>query len=549
MPGFALDADDSLNWGLSYCMSYQRHQVKIRYACTRKQQSSATRVLIGLLLWVFGFQPDFSLAGNETNAGPKNVWPTHGWLLSTPESQGMDSTPLAEALAFARQREINIHSLLIVRNGFLVLDAYFYPYRHGPSHDVASVTKSITSVLVGIAIDRGYLRGADQPVLDTFPGRSVQNLDDQKRSLTLAHLLTMTSGLDCRYEPAEPTLREMMHSPEWVSFMLDLPMVAKPGSEFVYCSGGFHLLSGIINQTTGQSAFEFARAGLFGPLGIKDVSWPSGPQGVSRGWGDLRMQPQDMAKIGYLFLKQGRWNAGQVLSPTWVSKSTQPLIELRGGEQSYGYGWWVYPKRNPMIYEALGRGGQRISVCPEKNLVAVLTGGGFEPGDFKPFIDAALKSDRPLPPNPRAYAGLEAAVRNAAKPPPPKLLQSLPALALEISGKTYRLGQNSLGLQTLGLRFTGTKEATLEITLPEGQFVLPVGLDGIYRFAKRAPGNSLAALKGLWESQSQFALTFNTVSGINAYQMKMNFLNNSLNLEVDEVTGLVHEKIEGRAVE
>jgi CubicO group peptidase (beta-lactamase class C family) len=264
-----------------------------------------------------------------------HLWPTNAWPVSTPESQGMDSAPLAQALEFARQREVNVHSLLIVRNGCLVLDACFYPFDRASTHDVASVTKSITSVMVGIAVDQGYLSGAEQTVLSLFPGQPIQIVGEQKRALTLAHLLTMTSGLDCWFEPAEPTLRQMMRSPDWVPFVLDLPMISKPGSNFVYCSSGFHLLSGILSRTTGQSALEFARAQLFGPLGIKESSWPADRQGISHGWGDLQMLPTDMAKIGYLFLNQGRWNGRQILSPGWIAKSTEPLIELPGREQSW----------------------------------------------------------------------------------------------------------------------------------------------------------------------------------------------------------------------
>ncbi len=461
----------------------------------------------------------------------------------------MDSAPLAQALEMARNREVNIHSLLIVRNGFQVLDAYFYPFGRASTHDVASVTKSITSVLVGIAVDEGYFSGAEQTVLSLFPGQPIKNVSEQKRALTLAHLLTMTSGLDCRFEPAEPTLREMMRSPEWVPFVLDLPMISKPGSNFVYCSSGFHLLSGILSRTTGQSAFEFARGQLFGPLGINESSWPADRQGINHGWGDLQMLPTDMAKIGYLFLNQGRWDGRQILSAGWIAKSTAPLIELRGREQCYGYGWWVYPRRKPMIYEALGRGGQRISVCPEKNLVVVFTGGGFEPGDFAPFIDAAIKSDRALAPNPGAYARLQALVQDATKPPKSGPVQPLPGLAKEIAGKTYRLGQNSMGLQTLCLRFKEGDTATLDIALPEGQLTLPVGLDGVYRFGKWAPDNKAAALRGSWKSENEFTLTVNTVSGINCYQMKLTFQENSLTLQLNEITGLVHETIQGKSAD
>ncbi len=213
----------------------------------------------------------------------------------------MDSEVLAQAFDYVRQNQIPIHSLLIVRNGYVVLDAYFYPFQEGLVHDGASMTKSITSTLIGIAIGEHKLSSVRQGVLSLFPGRNIANRDERKGRMAVEDLLTMTSGLDCHVDHGEITLREMMQSKDWVQFMLDLPMLAGPGSKFEYCSGGMHLLSGIISQSTGTSALEFARRELFQPMGIDDVIWPSDPQGVSFGWGDLHLQPRDMAKIGYLW--------------------------------------------------------------------------------------------------------------------------------------------------------------------------------------------------------------------------------------------------------
>jgi CubicO group peptidase (beta-lactamase class C family) len=187
----------------------------------------------------------------------------------------MDSEVLAQAFDYVREYQIPIHSLVIVRNGYVVLDAYFYPFEEGQLHDGASMTKSITSTLIGIAIGEHKLSGVRQPVLPLFPQRNIGNRDPQKGLITVEHLLTMTSGLDCQFDHDEITLKQMMQSKNWVQFMLDLPMAAEPGSKFVYCSGGMHLLSGIISQTTGSDALEFARRALFKPLGIENVIWPS----------------------------------------------------------------------------------------------------------------------------------------------------------------------------------------------------------------------------------------------------------------------------------
>jgi len=251
-------------------------------------------------------------------------WPTRGWRSTTAEQQGMDSAKLADALSYIRQRQLNVHSLLVIRNGYIVLDAYFYPYDRAHTHDVASVTKSITAALIGIAIDGGQIQSVQQPVLSLLPERRVANREARKERLTVEHLVTMSSGLDCQYEPGEPTLSQMRQSDDWEQFMLDLPMVAEPGERFLYCSGGMHLLSGLISRTTGKSALEFARERLFAPLGVGQATWPADRLGISHGWGDLHLHPHDMAKIGYLWLNRGMWAGQRVVSAQWVDASTRP---------------------------------------------------------------------------------------------------------------------------------------------------------------------------------------------------------------------------------
>ncbi len=194
------------------------------------------------------------------------------WTTALPEEVGLDSAALVEMFNHVRQHDVPVHSAQIVRQGKLMLDAYFYPYRAGMRHDVASVTKSITSTLIGLAIEKGCLRELNQPVLSFFAGRSVAQLDDRKRRVTLENLLTMQAGWDCGFEPKEARLLEMRRSTDWLQFTLDLPMVAEPGTRFAYCSANCHVLSAILTRTTGTNALAFARRELFGPLGIRDVA-------------------------------------------------------------------------------------------------------------------------------------------------------------------------------------------------------------------------------------------------------------------------------------
>ncbi len=481
--------------------------------------------------------------GAESEEESNIYWPTEGWQTSTPEQQGIDSEKLAETLDYIREEDVNIHSLLLIRNGYVVTDAYFYPFAEGSIHDTASVTKSFTSTLTGIAISEGHIAGVEQPVLEFFPERSVENLDSRKEAMTLEDLLTMRSGFECVNDPSEITLTQMRESPDWVQFTLDLPMADEPGTRFVYCSNNAHLLSGIIRETTGMSELDYANESLFGPLGIRNVSWPSDPQGNNHGWGDLRLAPPDMAKLGYLYLNEGAWDGEQIVPAGWVNESTQKHVSLDEGE-GYGYQWWVSGDITG-LYEARGRGGQRISVLPEKNIVVVITGGGFEPEDLAPFLLESLQSDQALPENPEAYGRLQEKITAASNLPDPEPVPPLPEMAEEISGKTYVVEPNPYGIGSISLSFEGQEEALLNLSLAEDQQVLPVGLDNVYRLS---PGGEFGplALKGFWKTETEFVFYYNEVSNINNYQVSMTFEADEVTLQIQELTGLGGATFDGR---
>jgi CubicO group peptidase (beta-lactamase class C family) len=333
----------------------------------------------------------------------------------------MDSEMLVQVLDTIQQEGHDIDSVTVIRNGYVVAEAYLYPFRPDSRHVVRSCTKSVVSALVGIAIEQGYIEGVHQPVLDLFPGRSAANLDAQKQAMTLEHLLMMASGLDCQdsYLYRWRGLYQVMQSQDWVQSILDLPMAEAPGTRFEYCNSGSFLLSAIVQQATGLSALAFAQQHLFGPLGISDVEWSSNPQGISIGWSDLHLRPQDMAKIGYLYLNEGLWEGQQRLPAEWVGASTRQHIPAQTLSDGYGYQWWVDAEG---FYMALGYGGQCIFVVPAQNMVVVFTSNLAERDFFVPetllkdLIIPAAKSPTPLPANPDGVAALESRVESLANP-------------------------------------------------------------------------------------------------------------------------------------
>jgi len=222
------------------------------------------------------------------------VWPTRQWQISTPEQQGMDSAALAKLLAFGTSRSLD--SLLIARHGRIVLDAYYAPYTSDIPHAVNSSTKAVVGTLAAIAYKEGLLDSYDHQMLDFFGDRTIANLDDRKKAITVQNLLDMTSGLEWEEGISggrEQSLADWSRSSNLVQFVLDSPMAHDPGEVFYYDSGNPHLVSAIITKLTGMKASDYAAAKLFGPLGIAKSYWRQDPQGISTGGGGLFLLPRD----------------------------------------------------------------------------------------------------------------------------------------------------------------------------------------------------------------------------------------------------------------
>ncbi|MDH5656626.1 MAG: beta-lactamase family protein, partial [Spirochaetia bacterium] len=337
---------------------------------------------------------------------PPDHWPSPNWTPSSPEEQGMDSQKLIEMVERYRQEhaqnnEIFIDSISVFRNGYLVADVYFNPlFPQDTEHIINSCTKSIMSVLIGIAIDRGFIKNVDVPVYQLLNCPSCRFTDKRGDALTLKHLLTMQTGLKSRdsYLYMWEGLFQMQTSDDWVGYILDRPFEADPGSRFEYSNMASFLLSAVITRSTGMDTLSFAKKYLFEPLGIRSVTWVKSPQGIYQGFARMWLKPHDMGKIGQLYLQKGVWKDRRIVSQNWVEESIMAhsfpeqyrffydesgsidfgksgsvwtMTNLaRPLSDGYGYQWWLDESG---IIAAIGVGGQFIIVIPEKNMVVAVT--------------------------------------------------------------------------------------------------------------------------------------------------------------------------------
>jgi CubicO group peptidase (beta-lactamase class C family) len=272
-----------------------------------------------------------------------------------------------------------LHSLLVSQGGQLVYERYFNS--HGPDdlENVKSVSKSVLSALVGIAIDRGDLRGLDVTLGEFFDAELETISDPDKARISLENLLTMQSGL--RSTSIE-NYGAWIASDNWVSAALESPLVAPPGEDMVYSTGNTHLLSAILTRATGKSTFEFAREALADPMGFELAPWPRDPQGIYFGGNDMELTPRQLLALGELYLQDGRMGDRQIIPAKWVEASLSPRAKSPQGEaRYYGYGWWVAELMGHMVPHAWGHGGQFIMLVPDLDLVLVSTSAADAAGN------------------------------------------------------------------------------------------------------------------------------------------------------------------------
>ncbi len=312
---------------------------------------------------------DSVIAANETN----KVTSTSTWKTSTPEEQGLDITLLDNTDKRIQDNYPNIYSLLVVKNGFLVYEKYYQGMNEEDANPVYSVTKSVMSALTGIAINDGFIEGIDQKVSDIVPRYFIDVDDKRKKDITVKNVLTMQGGL----ESVDDDFLSFYISRDYFDYTVSQPMNFDAGTKFTYNTGLTQFLSAIIEETSKMNTLEYAQEKLFTPLGIEGVTWHCDSEGHYSGGFGLSLTPRDMAKFGYLYLKNGVWDEDQIIPQKWIKESTSKQVSVNA-ESGYGYLFWTKEfeaKDGKFLeaYAASGSGGQYIVVVPELDIVTVIT--------------------------------------------------------------------------------------------------------------------------------------------------------------------------------
>lgn len=336
---------------------------------------------------------------NQACGAPSSI--DDGWEIASPDSVGMDGAQLCTIAARLEQRATKVHSVVVVRHGKLVFEQYFpgydqpwgqpegqHEFTATTKHDMRSATKSVTSLLVGIAIDRKLIAGVDEPVLKFLPDYAAVKQAGWD-TITLRHLLTMSSGI--KWDEARSWTDPKNDEPHLgleadpLGYVLSRPIAAPPDVLWTYNGGGTDLLGNVIERVSKKSLEAFAREALFQPLGITDVEWKTYPKNskIAAAAG-LRLRPRDAAKIGQLVLNRGQWNGQQIVSADWIAQSITPrfqAIGFFGSTMFYGYQWWMGRSlvggKDIKWIGAFGWGGQRIFIVPELDLVMMTTAAQY----------------------------------------------------------------------------------------------------------------------------------------------------------------------------
>ncbi len=343
----------------------------------------------------------------------------------------VDEYDEVKAEALENGERIGIDSITIVRRGHVVAEFYLNPlFKPDTPHIIHSCTKSIVSMLIGIAIDEGKIASLQTPVLQFFPDVNIAKPDPRLQAMTVEDLLTMQTGLHTEdsFLFKWRGLFKMMKTDDWVRHALNLPMDVEPGTRFDYSNISTYLLSAILTQATGTDALSYAREKLFTPLGISEVRWEQSPSAIYIGWARMWLTPTDMAKLGLLSLQKGKWEDTQVVPAAWVEATTRPQSDPRAYRyfqnedgstdytlstgywvyaniarpfsDGYGYQWWFDADG---MYTALGHQGQYITVVPKLDLVVVFTGRLIGDSNLLParllkeFVIPAVESETALP--------------------------------------------------------------------------------------------------------------------------------------------------------
>ncbi len=441
---------------------------------------------------------------------------------SAPELQGIDPSALQTFLDKIRESKLQFHSIMIVRNGFVVTEGWWAPYEPSYIHQLYSLSKSFTSTAVGFAVAEGLLTVED-PVLSFFPEETPPEVSPNLAAMKVKHLLTMSVG------QAQEPLRAMRENTEesWVKTFLHWPVDYEPGSRFLYNTAATFMLSAIVQKLSGEKLIDYLKPRLLDPLAIRDSDWAENPQGVNVGGYGFRIKTEDIAKLGLLYLQKGVWNDKQILSPEWVEAATSKQIQSTGSDpdgpgdtdwdQGYGYQFW----RNTVGgYRADGAFGQFSLVSPEKNTVVAITSQSMDMQASMKLVWEYLlpvMQDSPIEENKAAQASLKNTLQQLSLSPP--VYQERSPLSAGLNGKKFTLDSNDYGTRSVQLDFTD-QHCVLKIEEPDGPVILTCGYNqwikegnqkergsALFPIPIRTDSPSLVAASAGWQDDQTLIIT------------------------------------------
>jgi CubicO group peptidase (beta-lactamase class C family) len=461
---------------------------------------------------------------------------------STPEAQGMSSADILNFLNAVEQQKLNLHSVMVLRNGNVVTEGWWAPYAPDLKHTLYSLSKSFTSTAVGLAVAEKRLTVEDK-VIKFFPNDLPATVSDNLAAMRVKDLLTMSTG-----HAKEPAVRSEKN---WVKAFLAQPVEHKPGTFFLYNSIATYMLSAIVQKLTGQTILTYLKPRLFDPLGIEGADWEVDPQGINTGGWGLRVKTEDIAKFGQLYLQKGVWSGKRLIAANWIEDATKFEIQSKGGSrpkeendwlQGYGYQFWRC--RND-AYRGDGAYGQYCIVMPKENIVVAITS---ETADMQAILDNVWKhilgaaKGKTLPADTKTQAELKQKLASLALPI--QQVASTSPIVAQIDGKTFSIADNSLRIKTVWLNF-GKDGGIFKLEDDKGEHRINCGMG---RWIEKETDLSSLPLKltptiipgetktkiassGTWTDQNTFVLTVRFIETAHYETITCQFDKNNVTVE------------------
>ncbi|MDB5135921.1 MAG: hypothetical protein JWP37_2524 [Mucilaginibacter sp.] len=489
----------------------------------------------GLLTIGFGLFPSLISYSHNNISAPFTL------PRSTPEMQGISSAGISRFLEAIRESKQEFHSLMILRHGYVVAEGWWQPYSSEHRQQLYSLSKSFTGTAIGLAVAEGLLT-VDDPVIKFFPDLLPNEVNDNLAALKVKHLLSMSVG---HAKDSILILEASATGVPWEKTFLNLPVVFKPGSQFMYNSGASFMLSAIIKKVTGQTAHEYLKPRLYKPLEINNTTWGENWEGINMGASHLRMPTEDIAKFGQLYLQKGIWNKKQIISKEWVAVASAKQIENGKNDSSWGYGYgyqfWLNP---PGGFRADGAFGQYSMVLPELDAVVVITSESMETKKTMQVVwDNLLPEmkDAPLPQNISDHNILLKELKDLKYNPPQ--LAIISPMAAKISGKEFILDKNVFNIKSVSFRFI---DKSCIFTLKEDgkpDIIITNGINNWIRKGNLKPSahslfslrridfDSIVAASAGWQNDNTLLLTWRFIETVHGDSITCLFDNDKLTIK------------------